>query len=166
MSPGGGVDDTGADPLLKARSIALELLARREHSYHELLGKLKDRLPTLDEHQVLRPVLDQLVADNLQSDVRFVDAYVRYRSSRGDGPLKISAGLQPRKIAAALLKQALYADGPDWVELCRQALQKKFRLHGKPAAAELQRIQRFLLQRGYTGEQIRQCLKINRDSEQ
>ena len=84
----------------------------------------------------------------------------------GDGPLKISAGLQPRKIAAALLKQALYADGPDWVELCRQALQKKFRLHGKPAAAELQRIQRFLLQRGYTGEQIRQCLKINRDSEQ
>ena len=44
MSPGGGVDDTGADPLLKARSIALELLARREHSYHELLGKLQDRL--------------------------------------------------------------------------------------------------------------------------
>jgi len=82
VSPGGGVDDTGADPLLKARSIALELLARREHSYHELLGELQDRLPTLDEHQVLRPVLDQLVADNLQSDVRFVDAYVRYRSSR------------------------------------------------------------------------------------
>ena len=84
MSPGGGVDDTGADPLLKARSIALELLARREHSYHELLGKLQDRLPTLDERQVLRPVLDQLVADNLQSDVRFVDAYVPILQRRKD----------------------------------------------------------------------------------
>lgn len=162
MSPGDNADSTGADPLQQARSTALGLLARREHSYHELLGKLQDRLPALDEHTVLRPALDQLVADNLQSDARFVEAYIRYRSTRGDGPLKVAAGLQPRKIAAALLKQALYEDGPDWVELCRQALQKKFRVEGKPAAAELQRIQRFLLQRGFSAEHIRQCLKVFR----
>jgi regulatory protein len=159
VSSSDNADNTGADPLQQARSTALGLLARREHSYHELLGKLHDRLPALDEDSVLRPALDQLVADNLQSDARFVEAYVRYRSTRGDGPLKVAAGLQPRKISPALLKQALYEEGPDWVALCRLALQKKFRLDGKPAAAELQRIQRFLLQRGFTGEQIRAVLK-------
>jgi regulatory protein len=156
-------DKPGADPRLSVRITAMGLLARREHSYHELFGKLKDRLPALDEHTVLRPVLDQLVADNLLSDARFVEAYVRYRSTRGDGPLKIAAGLQPRKIAAALVKHALYEEGPDWVELCRKALNRKFHFDGKPATAELQRIQRFLLQRGFTGEQIRLCLKASHE---
>jgi regulatory protein len=142
-----------------ARRAALELLARREHSYHELLGKLCERYAELDEHEVLRPVLDQLVLENLQSDARFVEAYVRYRSTRGDGPLKISAGLQPRKICSSLLKQKLYEDGPDWVTLCGEALHKKFKLTSKPSAAESQRIQRFLMQRGFTGEHIRRCLK-------
>lgn len=150
------------DPLITARLTAMGLLARREHSWHELLGKLKDRHPDFDEHDILRPVLDQLVADQLQSDQRFVEAYIRYRSTRGDGPLKIAAGLQPRKIDGALLKQSLYETGPDWVELCQQVLQRKFRLDDKPTAAELQRIQRFLMQRGFTGEQIRASLKLNR----
>ncbi len=145
-----------------ARNAALTLLARREHSWHELLEKLKERHPDLDEHGVLRPVLDQLAADDLQSDARFVEAYVRYRSTRGDGPLKIVAGLQPRKINSDLLKQALYEHGPDWVAQCQQALAKKFRIDGKQGAAELPRIQRFLMQRGFTIEQIRAALKLNR----
>lgn len=150
------------DPLLTARHTAMALLARREHSRYELLGKLKERHPDFDNEAVLQPVLDQLVADNLQSDERFVEAYVRYRSTRGDGPLKIAAGLQPRKIDASLLKRALYEAGPDWVELCAQVLQRKFRTDEKQAAAELQRIQRFLMQRGFTGEQIRASLKFSR----
>lgn len=144
-----------------ARRAALDWLARREHSYHELLVKLRERHPGLDEDNVVKPVLDRLVAENLQSDQRFTKAYVRYRSTRGDGPLKISAGLQPRKIDSVLLKQVLYENGTDWVELCKTALHKKFHLDGKPSAGELQRIQRFLMQRGFTGEQIRAALKLN-----
>jgi regulatory protein len=150
------------NPLLAARRSALDLLARREHSYFELLVKLQERHPAADKHSVLQPVLDQLVAENLQSDQRFVEAYVRYRSTRGDGPLKITAGLQPRKIDSALLKQALYATGPDWVALCQQVWQRKFRLAEKPTPAEQQRIQRFLLQRGFTGEHIKASLQLNR----
>ncbi len=149
-------------PLLAARRSALDLLARREHSWHELLEKLRERLPELDEHEILRPALDQLVADGMQSDARFVEAYIRYRGTRGDGPLKIAAGLQPRRIAADLLKQALYENGPDWVELCGEALAKKFRQIGKEKPDQQQRMQRFLMQRGFTGEQIRAALKLNR----
>jgi regulatory protein len=143
----------------------MDLLARREHSYHELLGKLHERYAELDEHEVIRPVLDQLVLENLQSDARFVEAYVRYRSTRGDGPLKISAGLQPRKISSSLLKQKLYEDGPDWVALCSEVLHKKFQLTSKPTTAELQKMQRFLMQRGFTGEHIRRCVKVSVDSD-
>lgn len=152
-----------ADAHSIARRAALDLLARREHSSHELLEKLHERHPDLDADAVLRPVIEQLIAENLQSDQRFVDSYVRYRSSRGDGPLKITASLQPRKIASALLKSALYENGPDWVELCREALQKKFRLTDKPSMAEQQRMQRFLMQRGFTGEQVRKALRVRED---
>ena len=150
------------NPLLAARRVALDIQARREHSWHELLAKMRERLPELDEHEVLRPALDQLVEDGLQSDQRFVEAYVRYRSTRGDGPLKIAAGLQPRRIAADLLKQALYENGPDWVGLCGEALAKKFRQTGIDKSDQQQRMQRFLLQRGFTGEQVRAALKLNR----
>ena len=142
-----------------ARRAALDLLARREHSLHELFEKVCERHSDLDPDEVVRPVLEQLAADNLQSDQRFVEAWIRYRSTRGDGPLKIAAGLQPRKIASSLLKQALYEEGPDWVALCRDALRKKFRTDGKPSASEYAKMQRFLMQRGFTGEQIRAALK-------
>jgi regulatory protein len=148
-----------SEALLQVRSTALALLARREHSYFELLGKLKERHSEHDEHSVIRPVLDQLVAENLQSDARFVDAYVRYRSVRGDGPLKITAALHPRKLASELVKAALYEHGPDWEALCKQALQKRFALQEKPRATVQAKIQRFLMQRGFNGEQIKAALK-------
>jgi regulatory protein len=87
---------------------------------------------------------------------------VHYRSTRGDGPLKIAAGLQPRRIAADLLKQALYENGPDWVQLCFEAMEKKFRQIGTEKPDQLQRVQRFLLQRGFTGEQVRAAVRLNR----
>lgn len=152
-------------PQSTARRAALDLLARREHSSHELLQKLQERLPELDVDTVLQPVIEQLIAENLQSDQRFVESYVRYRSSRGDGPLKISASLQSRKIAGELLKSALYEQGPDWTALCLQVLQKKFRVSGQPqpSLAEQQRMQRFLLQRGFTGEQVRKAVSTRDD---
>lgn len=150
-------------PHTLARRTALDLLARREHSSHELLEKLQERHPQLDVELVLRPVLEQLIAENLQSDERFVEGYVRYRSNRGDGPLKIAASLQPRRISAELLKAALYQQGPDWVALCRQALRKKFRTQDKPSISEQQRMQRFLLQRGFTSDQVRKALKGSDD---
>ena len=146
-----------------ARRAALDLLARREHSLHELLEKVCERHAELDPDTIVRPVLLQLAADNLQSDRRFVDAWVRYRSTRGDGPLKIAASLQPRRVDASLLKQALYETGPDWVALCREAMHKKFRPSTRPAQAEIAKMQRFLLQRGFTGEQIRKALKVAAD---
>lgn len=146
-----------------ARRTALDLLARREHSFHELLEKLCERHRELDRDAIIRPVLEELAAAKLQSDERFVQAYVRYKSLRGDGPLKIAAGLQPRKINSSLLKRALYEEGPDWIALCSEALRRKSK-GGTTTASERAKLQRFLQQRGFTVEQVRAVFKGKNDS--
>jgi regulatory protein len=146
-------------PAIAARRAAMNWLARREHSFHELLQKLEGKFPDVSRAEVLIPALQQLQHDNLQSDARFAEAFVRYRSTRGCGPLKIAAELQPRKLDSELLKAVLYDSGPDWEALCMAALRKKFRLAAKPTADERLRWQRFLQQRGFEHGQIRATFK-------
>lgn len=151
---------TPADkPPLAVRRAAMNLLARREHSFHELLEKLTARFPDYSRDAVVLPELVRLRDENLQSDSRFAEAWVNYRAARGFGPLKIAAELHPRKLERELLNAALYLKGPDWEQKCLEALQRKFRARGKPAPEERARWQRFLMQRGFDQEQIRAALK-------
>jgi regulatory protein len=152
-------DSNSRDAAAIARLAAMDMLARREHSRHELQQKLAAKYPDFSVDEIIDPVLDRLQAENLQSDARFVEAFVRYRSSRGVGPLKISAELYPKKIDGDLMKQAL-AEAGDWQAICLDVLQKKF---GNTAGAPLKdrmKHSRFLQQRGFTPEQIRQAFNL------
>lgn len=137
----------------------MNLLARREHSFHELLDKLTDKFPDFSRDAIVRPALERLRDENLQSDSRFASAWVNYRAGRGFGPLKIAAELHPRKLDRELLNRALYLDGPDWEEKCAEALCRKFKVRDKPTREERARWQRFLMQRGFGQEQIRAAMK-------
>lgn len=141
------------------RLAAMNLLARREHSFHELLDKLATKFPDLDPVAELRPVLEVLRAEGLQSDQRFAEAWVRYRSSRGIGPLKIRAELQPRRLATELLEAALQQEGIDWEAQCEAVFLRKFRPTRGADAREKMRWQRFLLQRGFGHAEIRAVLR-------
>ena len=142
-----------------ARLAAMDMLARREHSRHELQEKLAQRFPDFSIEEVIVPVLERLSEENLQSDERFVEAFVRYRSSRGNGPLKIAAELYPKKIAESLLKSAL-ANAGDFNALCLEALQKKAGSTHDVSVRERMKWSRFLQQRGFTTEQIRQAFRM------
>lgn len=146
-------------PAVTARRAAMNWLARREHSFHELLQKLGDKFPDFDRDAVLLPMLRQLQDANLQSDARFAEAFVRYRSTRGCGPLKIAVELYPRKLDSELLQAVLHDNGPDWEALCMDALRKKFRVSAPPSVAERQRWQRFLQQRGFEHQHIRAAFR-------
>jgi regulatory protein len=137
----------------------MDFLARREHSFHELLDKLTTKFPDFDRDEVILPALERLRAENLQSDDRFAHAWVNYRAGRGVGPLKIAAELHPRKLDRELLQRALYFDGPDWEEKCYEVLCRKFRVRDSASREERARWQRFLMQRGFDSEQIRAALK-------
>ncbi len=137
----------------------MNLLARREHSFHELLTKLEAKYPDYSRDAVVLPALVRLRDENLQSDSRFAAAWVNYRAGRGFGPLKIAAELHPRKLDRDLLNNALYMNGPDWEQKCAEALRRKFKVRDKASREERARWQRFLIQRGFGQEQIRAAFK-------
>lgn len=151
------VVDSRAQVLSETRNLALRLLARREHSELELRNKLFRR--GIDEN-VISTVLAELCGNDLLSDERFAETYVRVRKDRGYGPLKIHAELRQRGVAEALIRAALNASDEFWLEHARRVLEKRFtegfrgtedetKKTSMRAHNELARQARFLSARGF-----------------
>ncbi|WP_404363548.1 regulatory protein RecX [Marinobacter sp.] len=139
----------------KARSVALRLLARREHSRFELATKLRQRRLPAD---VIAPVLDDYEHEGWLSDERFAEIYGRQRRDLGYGPLRIRSELQQRGVAMWPPPLAQMTD-QEWINLAIQARAKKFGLENiRDDWPEKARQARFLSQRGFSGEQTEQAL--------
>lgn len=130
---------------------AMNLLARREHLRRELEIKLGKRFGA-DSATDVRVVLDQLEDENLLSDARFTDAYIRQRSARGYGPERIRQELRQKGVADGLLEDALAAADIDWAALARDVRIKKFGAARPEEFSEKARQLRFLNYRGFGGE--------------
>ncbi|MFI4954943.1 MAG: regulatory protein RecX [Gammaproteobacteria bacterium] len=147
------VDELSPQDVSECRTRALNLLARREHSERELYLKLIAR--DFAEEVILQ-VIQQLVAKNFLSDLRFAELYVQQRARKGYGPLRIQQELQQRGVQVELIEQTLAAYHSEWVGNAQQAWQKYMRLHPQ---AEFTKQQKFLLYRGFSFEQIRAAIK-------
>lgn len=138
-----------------ARENAIQLLARREHSVDELRRKLKRRgyaASTIDA------VVTSLRDSEFVSDVRFAQSFVRVRSDRGQGPLRIRAELRDRGVTDVLADEVLTVASEFWLERARKARAKRFG-EAMPATREdWNRQARFLAQRGFPGDLIRLSL--------
>lgn len=137
------------------RRRALELLARREHSRRELAAKLKHLHP---DAALIEQVLSGLEAERAQSDDRFTGEYIRQRSEKGYGPLRIQQELRQRGITHPELVRAAM-DSIDWLRLAVAVRRKKFGHAAPRAAAERARQTRFLEYRGFAMDQIRHALQ-------
>ena len=105
------------------RMKAMDLLARREHSFFELKFKLLKK--DFNEEQV-ETELHRLIDDNLLSDSRFTEAFILSRKEQGKGPLRIESELQQRGIDDALISSHLAnVDENEWSEIASDALEKK-----------------------------------------
>jgi regulatory protein len=125
---------------------ALAFLVRREHSARELKSKLESR--GLDGEQS-RAALAELQAKNYQSDERFGEMLVRSRLEGGYGARWIVAELRQHGIAEGRARELIEAAEPDWAELVRRQLRRRYGT-GKPAdLAERNKRATFLLRRGY-----------------
>jgi regulatory protein len=143
-------DDKFFDPI-EARKKAMDYLARREHGRAELIAKVCE---FGFDANVADDAIAQLVADNLQSDERFVAAFVSSRISQGKGPLKIRAELRERDISDGLISNGLTEAAHDWFAAAGEVREKKFG-HALPTDfAEKARQMRFLQSRGYDSDQI------------
>ena len=146
------------NPLITVRRAAMNLLARREQSFAELQQKLDRKFPDLDLETVILPALELLREENLQSDKRFLESYIRHRMHAGMGPLRIDMELVQKGVSSSQARAAIYHKDNDWVALCQEAMEKRFSGASPADMAEKQKRYRFLQQRGFDSDQIRQVL--------
>lgn len=149
-----------SDDAIEARKKAMDLLARREHARAELERKLAAAGFGAD---IVADVLQRLAEEGLQSDRRFVEAFVQSRINQGKGPLRIHADLGQRGIAAGLVDEVLEEVGEDWRALARETREKKF---GRTQPVEFRdkaRQMRFLQYRGFEPGQIQAAVSSFED---
>jgi regulatory protein len=139
------------------RRTAMDLLARREHSRSELRAKLKARGAASDD---IEPLLDELVADGLQSDERYAQALAGSHARRGKGPLRIRAELRARGVDDAVIERVVREIEVPWAELAAQARAKRFGAAPPDTRDARAKQARFLEQRGFAAEHIRAALAI------
>ncbi len=140
----------------RPRLMAMDALARREHSRHELYARLKARCA--DSADDLERVLDDLEADGLLCDRRFAEAYIRSRIGRGQGMVRIRHELRNRGVAAAVIEESLAAADVDWYQLATEVLVRRFGRQVPADYKERARCMRFLQQRGFANDEIRGAL--------
>jgi regulatory protein len=146
-SAAAAVPQGGDSPsLTDVRRAAMDLLARREHSFHELTEKLQRRF---GRTPLIADALQRLREEGLQSDVRFAEAYVHSRAQRLYGPSRIRLELRERRVSEEAIEHALSSAGVDWSALLEELIRRKF--GRKPAVdiAERARRQRFVAYRGF-----------------
>ena len=138
----------------------MDYLARREHGRGELLDKLTRFGFDAD---VAADAVGQLIADGLQSDERFAEAFVRSRISQGKGPAVIRADLRQRGLAESLIDIALEDADEDWRALARDVRLKKFGSDTPLDFREKARQMRFLQSRGFEQDHIQAAVSADPD---
>tara|TARA_B110000503_G_scaffold559_1_gene800 strand:+ start:81 stop:605 length:525 start_codon:yes stop_codon:yes gene_type:complete len=106
------------------RRAAMDFLARREHSRYEILCKLTRRLgdsPDLFEQEV-----GKLTKEGLQSDRRLAEAFIRARTNRGQGPVKIKMELRNKQVSDEIITTAFEECGVDFRALAQSVAVRKF----------------------------------------
>ncbi|MEH6583099.1 MAG: regulatory protein RecX [Halioglobus sp.] len=137
------------------RVSAMNLLARREHSRGELLQKLKKRYPNA---ALVESELQRLADDNLQSDARFAESFVRQRASRGYGVNRVRQEMREKGLSDAEICVAIEQVEIDWFALALEVYHKKF---GDSVAMELRekaKRTRFMQYRGFEREYYQHLL--------
>lgn len=137
------------------RNLAMNWLARREHTRAELCAKLAERDFSADE---IESAVAALTAEGLVSDDRFAESFIAARMRKGQGPVRIRMDLQQRGVSAELIALHLDPRGPEWLELAREVRIRKFGADIPADFKEKARQMRFLEYRGFASAHIQSAM--------
>ncbi len=137
----------------RCKNSAIYSLAMREHSRLEITNKLKkkDYVESVD----LEKLLDELEESNYLNEARFVESFIRYRSGRGQGIIKISNELRLRGINQNQITKSMQEAEVNWYQIATKHRIKKFGETLPQVYKEKARQMRFLYGRGFDSEVIR-----------
>lgn len=140
------------------RAFAYRLLGRREYSTSELEQRICQKWPEADGVEAL---IEALVAENLLSDERYVESFVRFRKQRYQGPLKIKAALSGKGVSSSLVSDHLEIHAREWSELAAEWLARQNT--GPIDFDDKRKFYRRLTSRGFTHEQAMDALNRTHD---
>ena len=135
------------------RAFAYRLLGRREYSVFELDRRIRQKWP---EAIAVEELMEALVAENLVSDERYAEAFVRFRIQRHQGPLKIKAALRTKGISDDLISHEIGAHSEEWSNLAAQWLKRQ-----NPGSIDFEKKKKYyrrLTSRGFTHDQAMEVL--------
>ena len=141
---------------MSAKSVAVRLLSRREHSAFEIRDKLQKR--DFDEVEI-EQAIDELQQGGWLSDERFAEAYIRMRQLKGFGPIRIAIELNERGVKESIVEQYLHAGDQHWAQTLVQQYQKKYRGRAIADYNEKAKRIRFLQYRGFSLDAIYRLVK-------
>ncbi|MEX1032639.1 MAG: regulatory protein RecX [Cellvibrionaceae bacterium] len=158
------VDPAAVDPAKEVRKptiaavryAAMSLLARREHCRLELRQKLARRFS--DHAELIDTVVQNLADEALQSDSRFVEAFVSMRKRKGQGPIRITNELKLRGIDETLTHCYLDPNDEQWISIAHSVCLRKYGALASKAGPRAKQM-RFLQYRGFSTEQIHKVWK-------
>ncbi|MBV36815.1 recombination regulator RecX [Kangiella spongicola] len=136
--------------------IAMDLLARREHSRRELIDKLKLRE---FEGEEVEEYLDRLAERGLQSDQRFAESFIRQRSTNGYGPLRVRQELRKKGIEDSAISHHFETMGIDWFQVAVSAWRKKYNQAPGSDMKLRAKQTRFLQYRGFDFDMINHAIE-------
>lgn len=135
-------------------NFCLRLLARREHSQKELLAKCLLKGYGRDEALA---VIEELIRQGWQDDLRYAQSYVRHRIQKGYGPVFISYQLHQKGVDTVNLEDIAETVAGSWMDVLEQVYNKKYKHdphNNRMGRQEWAKRSRFLMQRGFPAVMI------------
>jgi len=139
------------------RFAAMNLLARREHTVKELIQKLSRRFP---DTPLLQSEIQRLTDENLQSDERFAENFVSYRSGLGFGLMRIRQDMRQRGLTDYEISLALKKAELDWRVIAEEVYHKKYgELPAEDIKEKAKRV-RFMQYRGFSNDEYQHLIVV------
>jgi regulatory protein len=135
------------------RAFAYRLLGRREYSVFELARRVRQKWPHAEG---VDDLVAALIEENLLSDERFTESFVRSRVRRHQGPVRIQAELRARGVSDALIALGLEPYQDRWLDLAAEWLARHH--PGEVDFAARAKLYRKLVNRGFTHDQAMDAL--------
>ncbi|MGB0468476.1 MAG: regulatory protein RecX [Pontibacterium sp.] len=137
------------------KAAVFRLLARREYCRYELEQRLYRKYESAD----VDPVLDEFREAGYQSDLRYVEGFVRNRLSQNYGLKRIRFDLLQKKLDEHLLSDVLDELDPDWFGLACDAWTRRFKVCPQGDYKLFGKQMRYLLQRGFSMDEARAAIE-------
>lgn len=151
-------------PTMKTKYSATQylvyLLSRRDYCERELRQKLKQKAYEADE---IEQAIDTAQTHQWQSDERFCQQFIRYRSQQGYGPNRLKQELRLKGVADWLISQELENNEIDWFELAERVFEKKRPEEWDRKAK--QKMWRYMLSHGFSSDHFSHLMDLEFDNE-